>query len=90
MFIAIVGTPSAGKRTVLRYLIERHGFTEVGLEQPADPMEGAKLVSLPQSLCRSETDQRQLEAPLNGLSLSSSPASVSAPALSKHSARAKS
>jgi hypothetical protein len=44
MLIAIVGTPSAGKRTVLQYLIEKHGFTEVGLEHPADPMEGSKLV----------------------------------------------
>ena len=44
MFIAIVGTPSAGKRTVLKYLIEKYGFSEVGLERPADPMEGAKLV----------------------------------------------
>lgn len=45
MFIAIVGTPSAGKRTVLEHLITKHGFTQVGLERPADPMEGAKLVS---------------------------------------------
>lgn len=44
MLIAIVGTPSAGKRTVLQYLIEKHGFTQVGLESPADPMEGSKLV----------------------------------------------
>jgi len=47
MLIAIVGTPSAGKRTVLQYLIEKHGFTEIGLEHPADPMDGSKLVRPP-------------------------------------------
>lgn len=47
MFIAIVGTPSAGKQTILDYLIERHGFNQVGLEQPSDPMDGAKLVFPP-------------------------------------------
>jgi broad-specificity NMP kinase len=47
MLIAIVGTPSAGKRTVLQYLIDKHGFTEVGLQHPADPMEGSELVCPP-------------------------------------------
>ena len=49
MFIAIVGTPSAGKRTVLEYLVEKHGFVEVGLKSPKDLMEGAKVVSLSKS-----------------------------------------
>lgn len=44
MFIAIVGTPSSGKRSLLNYLVQRHGFREVGLERTADVMEGAKLV----------------------------------------------
>lgn len=29
MFIAIVGTPSAGKKSIERYLVERHGFKRV-------------------------------------------------------------
>jgi dCMP deaminase len=45
MFIAIIGTPSAGKRTVLQYLVEKHGFLQIGLESPTDQMQGAKLVS---------------------------------------------
>ncbi len=45
MFIAIVGTPSAGKRTVLEYLVDRHGFLQVGLEVPKDQMAAAKIVS---------------------------------------------
>ena len=44
MFIAIVGTPSAGKRSVLEYLIDRHGFKQVGLEVPKDQMEAARIV----------------------------------------------
>ena len=31
MIIAIVGTPSAGKRSVLEYLVNRHGFRELRL-----------------------------------------------------------
>ena len=31
MFIAIVGTPSSGKRTVLEYLKSQHGFQEITL-----------------------------------------------------------
>ena len=45
MFIAIVGTPSSGKRTVLDYLIDNHGFSQVGLDHSKDPMEAAKIVS---------------------------------------------
>ena len=44
MIIAIVGTPSAGKKTVLDYLVQTHGFLQIGLEQPSDPAEGARLV----------------------------------------------
>jgi dCMP deaminase len=44
MLIAIVGTPSAGKRTVLDYLVARHGFRRVGLTSPSDPMDAARLV----------------------------------------------
>lgn len=29
MFIAIVGTPSAGKKSIERYLVERHDFKRV-------------------------------------------------------------
>jgi dCMP deaminase len=46
MFIAIVGTPSSGKRSVLRYLVEKHGFIQLGLEKPSDEMAGAELVSV--------------------------------------------
>lgn len=46
MIIAIVGTPSAGKTTVLEYLVEKHGFLRIGLEQPSDIAEGTRLVSL--------------------------------------------
>lgn len=31
MFIALVGTPSAGKHSVLDYLVEQHGFTELNV-----------------------------------------------------------
>ena len=44
MFIAIVGTPSAGKRSVLDYLVDRHGFQQVGLDAPKDQMEASKIV----------------------------------------------
>ncbi|KAK4689951.1 dCMP deaminase, partial [Tremellales sp. Uapishka_1] len=33
MLIALIGTPSAGKTTVLEYLMEKHGFKEIGLEE---------------------------------------------------------
>ncbi|WVQ78136.1 hypothetical protein IAT38_000217 [Cryptococcus sp. DSM 104549] len=33
MFIAIIGTPSAGKRTVLEYLEKKYGFRRVGLQK---------------------------------------------------------
>ncbi|GFZ46281.1 Deoxycytidylate deaminase [Saitozyma sp. JCM 24511] len=46
MFIAIVGTPSSGKRSVLRYLVEKHGFIQLGLEKPSDEMAGAELHDL--------------------------------------------
>ncbi|KAI9638560.1 putative dCMP deaminase [Dioszegia hungarica] len=42
MFIAIIGTPSAGKRTLLDYLVSKHGFTQIGLEAPSDPMDAAR------------------------------------------------
>ncbi|KAL7422171.1 Deoxycytidine monophosphate (dCMP) deaminase [Cryptotrichosporon argae] len=45
MFIALVGTPSAGKHTVLDYLVRRHGFQQVGLEAPRDPMDAAQITS---------------------------------------------
>ncbi|RSH91202.1 Deoxycytidine monophosphate (dCMP) deaminase [Saitozyma podzolica] len=67
MFIAIVGTPSSGKRSVLRYLVEKHGFIQLGLEKPSDEMAGAELSS------------NQLDVPsLDSLALSSSstPATV--------------
>ena len=44
MFIAIVGTPSSGKKTLLGYLVKRHGFVQVGLEAPKEQMEAAQLV----------------------------------------------
>jgi dCMP deaminase len=45
MFIAIVGTPSSGKGTVLDYLITKHGFERIGLSSPKDVMEAARVVS---------------------------------------------
>ncbi|CAD6566677.1 MAG: Deoxycytidine monophosphate (dCMP) deaminase [Tremellales sp. Tagirdzhanova-0007] len=45
MFIAIIGTPSAGKQTVLDYLVNQHGFLQVGLQAPNDQMEDAKISS---------------------------------------------
>ena len=50
MFIAIIGTPSAGKQTVLDYLVNQHGFLQVGLQAPNDQMEDAKIVSSDDSL----------------------------------------
>ena len=47
MIIAIAGTPSAGKKTVLEYLIEKHGFLQVGLERPSELAEGTRLVRSP-------------------------------------------
>jgi dCMP deaminase len=32
MFIALVGTPSSGKRAILDYLVSRHGFTRLELD----------------------------------------------------------
>jgi dephospho-CoA kinase len=46
MFIAIIGNPSAGKKTILEYLVNPHGFVQVGLEVPKDQMEASKIVSL--------------------------------------------
>ncbi len=44
MLIAIVGTPSAGKHTILEYLVSNHAFRRVGLTSPSDPMDAARLV----------------------------------------------
>jgi dCMP deaminase len=45
MFIAIVGTPSSGKNTILDYLIVTHGFERIGLSSPKDVMAAARVVS---------------------------------------------
>ena len=52
MFIAIVGTPSAGKKTVLEYLVTKYGFQELGLESPKELMDAAKVVRLVLGQCR--------------------------------------
>lgn len=50
MFIAIVGTPSSGKGTVLDYLLTKHGFERIGLSSPNDPMAAARVVGSALSL----------------------------------------
>ncbi|EIW69528.1 hypothetical protein TREMEDRAFT_30583 [Tremella mesenterica DSM 1558] len=37
MLIAIIGTPSAGKHTVVDYLVQRHGFKHIGLKTAPIP-----------------------------------------------------
>jgi dCMP deaminase len=39
MFIAIVGTPSSGKRTILEYLVQKHKFQEIQLDSPRAQMD---------------------------------------------------
>ena len=47
MFIAIVGTPSSGKRTILEYLKHHHGFQEITLSANA----AAKVRQTSTSIC---------------------------------------
>ena len=84
MFIAIIGTSSSGRKTVLEYLIANHGFSQIGLESPKDIMEAARMVRPVspgwEALTMGSKSSTQLEVPsVNGLSISSSstPAMVS-------------
>ncbi|RXK37762.1 dCMP deaminase [Tremella mesenterica] len=45
MLIAIIGTPSAGKHTVVDYLVQRHGFKHIGLKVPSE-FKGSVLTEL--------------------------------------------
>ncbi|ORY32217.1 cytidine deaminase-like protein [Naematelia encephala] len=67
MFIAIVGTPSAGKATVLEYLERKHGFKTVGLEGTAG------MLGVGESKM---TSSRVDVSHMNGLSISGSSTSV--------------
>ncbi|ORX39721.1 cytidine deaminase-like protein [Kockovaella imperatae] len=60
MFIAIAGTPSSGKRTLLEYLVNRYGFTQVGLDKKGE-------------VGPTDSDSSaHLEVPLSSLSVSTS------------------
>ncbi|WVQ98493.1 hypothetical protein IAU59_005619 [Kwoniella sp. CBS 9459] len=43
MFIAIIGTPSSGKNTILSYLERKHGFKRVKLQSPRAVSDGAQV-----------------------------------------------
>jgi hypothetical protein len=72
MLIAIVGTPSAGKQTVLQYLIEKTWLHPSRLGITSRSNGG---VEIGMSSLTVFTDI-QLEPPMNSLSLSSTPATV--------------
>lgn len=54
MFIALVGTPSAGKKTILKYLQDKHGFVQISLD------EGAAVDAPAVCISRFSADDRKL------------------------------
>ncbi|WWD01613.1 hypothetical protein V866_008558 [Kwoniella sp. B9012] len=61
MFIAIIGTPSSGKQTILEYLEKRYGFNRVRLEK-----KGKAVVD------QAKISGNELDQPMNELSVTSS------------------
>ncbi|WWD15756.1 hypothetical protein CI109_100178 [Kwoniella shandongensis] len=78
MLIAIIGTPSSGKNTILEYLEKKYGFKRIGLDQPAEIEDGSKL------------NGGELDVPINELKVSSTtstpPLDSSAPPVASISA----
>ncbi|OCF55213.1 dCMP deaminase [Kwoniella mangroviensis CBS 10435] len=61
MFIAIIGTPSSGKQTILEYLEKKYGFKRVTLEK-----KGKAVVD------QAKISGNELDQPMNEMSVSSS------------------
>ncbi|KAK8869968.1 hypothetical protein IAR55_000538 [Kwoniella newhampshirensis] len=72
MLIAIIGTPSSGKNTILEYLDKKYGFKRIGLDQPAGIQDGSKL------------NGAELDVPINELKVtcSSSTPPLESPSIS--------
>ncbi|WVF72448.1 hypothetical protein IAT40_007263 [Kwoniella sp. CBS 6097] len=69
MFIAIIGTPSAGKNTILSYLERKHGFKRVKLQSSQMVKDGA------------EISGTELEERVNELSVSSGSTPAATPSV---------
>ncbi|WWC61331.1 uncharacterized protein I303_103912 [Kwoniella dejecticola CBS 10117] len=65
MFIAIIGTPSSGKNTVLQYLERKHRFKRVKFDSKDKDDQAQRLVN------GSKINGNELDKPMNGLSVSS-------------------
>ncbi|WVR05024.1 hypothetical protein IAU60_002036 [Kwoniella sp. DSM 27419] len=67
MFIAIIGTPSSGKKTLLQYLERKHGFKQVRLERAAavqgSAISGAELDERINELTMSSTSTPGVDIP---------------------------
>ncbi|OCF44679.1 dCMP deaminase [Kwoniella heveanensis CBS 569] len=69
MFIAIIGTPSSGKNTILSYLERKHGFKRVRLQGSRSVRDGASISGA------------ELEERVNELSVSSDSTPAATPSL---------